>query len=76
MTHQQEIKAKEEKITQLQFSLGQLKDYPKVEEFKKEALEENKALSQQLNLLCQKISLIDPLCIITTSLIDQVVNTG
>lgn len=75
LTHQQEIKSIEEKITQLQLSIEQFKDYPEVEEFKKEALEANKALSQQLNLLCQKISLIDPLCITTTSLIDQEVNT-
>lgn len=49
--HQQEIKCKEEQITQRQFSLGQFKDYPKIEEFRKEALETNKVLCQQLNLL-------------------------
>lgn len=74
MTHQQDIKSKEDKITQLQLSIEQFKYYPKVEKFKKEALEAKKALSQQLNLLYQKISLIHPLCITTTSLINQVVN--
>jgi len=75
LTHQQEIKAKEEKISQLQLYTEQFKDYPKVEEFKNKALEENKALSQQLNILFHKISLVNPLCIITTLLIDQIVNT-
>ena len=75
MTHQQEIKTKEEQITQLQLRIEQFIDYPKLEEFKKEALEANKALSQQLNLLCHKISLINPLCILTRSLINQAVNT-
>jgi len=76
LTHQQEIKSKEDKITHLQISIEQFKYYLKVEEFKKEAFEANKALTQQLNILCQKISLIDPLCITTTSLIDQIFNTN
>lgn len=46
MTHQQEIKAKEEKITQQKLNIEYFRDYTKVEEFKKETLEANKALSQ------------------------------
>ena len=55
--------------------MEKFKDNPKVEEFIKEALEINNLLSQQLIQLCQKISLIHPLCIKTNTLIDQVVNS-
>jgi len=72
---QQENKAKEEKITQLQLQVEKFKGYPKVGEFRKEALEVTKALSRQLNILCHKISLVDPLCIITASLIEHAVDT-
>ena len=40
-----------------------------------EALELSKALSRQLDILCQKISLADPLCVKATSLIEKAVNT-
>ena len=53
--------------------MDKFKDYPKLDQFKTEALETNKLLSQKLNELCQKMAQVVPLCEITSSLIDEVV---
>ena len=50
--------------------MDKFKDYPKIDQFKTEALETNKLLSQKLDDLCQKIAQAEPLCEITSSLID------
>jgi len=60
---------------QLQLSIEKFKENPKVEEFIKEALVINNFLSQQLTQLCEKISLIHPLCIKTNALVDQAINS-
>lgn len=48
--------------------------YPQVGEFKTEALEITKALSRQLDILCHNISLANPLCDISASLIEKAVD--
>jgi len=55
--------------------MDQFKDNPKIEEFITEALEVNNFLSQQLTQVYQKISLSHALCIKTSTLIDQAVNS-
>ena len=54
-----------------QSALDKFKDYPKLAQFITEALEINKLLSQQLNEFCLKLTQIEPLCKITSSLIDK-----
>ena len=76
MEIQQEKKAKEDQIAQLQLQIEKFRGYLKVNGFKKESLEVTKALSLQLNILCNKISLVDPLCTIFGSLIEQAVDSG
>lgn len=76
MEIQQEKKAKEDQISQLQLQIEKFKGYSKVSEFKKEALEVTKALSRQLNIICHKISLVEPLCTISASLIEQEIDTS
>ena len=51
--------------------MDKFKEYPKMSQFITEALEINKLLSQQLNEFFQKLTQIEPLCEITSSLIDK-----
>jgi len=67
-------KSKEEQIAQLSLQIERFKGYPHVEEFKSEALQIIKALSNQLTLLCHNISLTLPLCEISSSMIDNSVD--
>ena len=62
---QNENVAKEEKSKIFQARLDKFKDYPKINQFKTEALETSKLLSQQLDDLCQKIAQAETLCEIT-----------
>ena len=70
--HQSKIGDKDTKIHQLQFTVWKLKDNPKVDEFKKEALELNTLLAQQQVLSCQKISSIIELFEKSDSLMNRV----
>ena len=72
---QREKVAKEEHNAILQAKLQRFKDYPEVDQFKKEALESNKTLSLQLDILSQKITMVDPLCEITMSLAEKTTNS-
>ena len=54
--HQNEISSRDTQIYQLQFSIEQLKDKPKIDEFRKEALELNTLLAWQQVIFCQKLS--------------------
>ena len=67
--------AKEEQSASLQAQIHKFKEYSELDQFKMEALELSKALSRQLDILCYKISLADPLFVIATSLIEKAVNT-
>lgn len=67
-------KSKDEQIAQLSLQIERFKEFPKVEEFKSEALQINKALSTQLGLLCNNISLIPPFSEISSSMIDKSVD--
>jgi len=69
--NEQLSKSKDEQITQLSLQIKRFKEFPKVEEFKSEALQITKALSTQLNLLCNNISLVPPFCEISSSMIDK-----
>ena len=53
--------------------MDKFKDYPKLDQFKTEALEMNKMLSQQLNEFYLKLEQAEPLCKITSSLIYEAV---
>ena len=72
---QREKLAKEEQNAILQEKLQRFKDYPEVDQFKKEALESNKMLSLQLDILSQKITMVHPLCEITMSLAEKTTNS-
>lgn len=54
--------------------IQRFKGYPKVEEFKTEAMEMTEALPRQLDLVCHNISLVVPLCDISASMIDKLVD--
>ena len=54
-----------------QSKLDKFKSYPSLDQFKNEALETNKLLSQQLNEFCLKIAEAESLCELTSSLIDE-----
>jgi len=69
--NEQLSKTKDEKITQLSQQIEKFKGFPQTIEFKSEALEINKALINQLNLLCHNISLAEPLCEISSSMVDK-----
>ena len=66
-------KTKDERIAQLSQEIEKFGSLPQVAEFRTEALQINKALITQLKLLCHNISLAEPLCEITTSIIDKAV---
>ena len=50
------IKSKDEQIAQLSTQIEEMKKLPQVDEFKAEALQLNKALINQVKLLCQQIT--------------------
>ena len=58
---------------EFQAALDKFKDFPKLSEFKLEALEVNKLLSQQLNEFCTKLTQAEPFCDITSSLIQDMI---
>lgn len=64
-------KTKDEKISQLTKEVEKFKSLPQVAKFRIEALQINKALITQLIMLCHKIYLVEPLCEITTSIVDK-----
>jgi len=72
--NEQLSKSKEEQIAQLSLQIERFIGYPQVGEFKSEALQITKALSNQLSLLCHSISLVLPLCEISSSMIDKSVD--
>lgn len=72
--NEQLSKSKEEQIAQLSLQIERFKEYPKVGEFRSEALQITKALSSQLSLLCHNISLVLLLCEISSSMVDKSVN--
>ena len=67
-------KSKEEYIAQLSLQIEIFKEYPQVGEFRSESLQITKALSNQLSLICHNISLVLPLCEISSSMIDKLVD--
>ena len=71
LQNEKNAKIEQEKI--FQSALDKFKDYHKLEQLKNEALETNKLLSQQLNEFCLKLTEAEPLCEITSSLIDEAV---
>ena len=69
--NEQMIKSKDEQIAQLSGQIEKFKNLPQPAEFRVEALQINKALVTQIKLLGQKIAQAEPLCDITTSIIDK-----
>ena len=69
--NEQKSKTKDERITQLSQEIENFRSLPQVSEFRIEGLQINKALMTQLKLLCHNISLAEPLCEITASIIDK-----
>ena len=68
---QNERNSKVEQEKMFQSEMEKFKEYPKLDQFITEALEMNKLLSQQLNEFCLKLTQIEPLYEITSSLIDK-----
>ena len=66
------MKAKDEQIAQLTTQIEQMKKLPQVDEFKAEALQLNKALINQVKLLCQQITQAEPLCELVASIREKV----
>ena len=66
------MKSKDEKIAQLTTQIEQMKKLPQVDEFKAEALQLNKALINQVKLLCQQITQAEPLCELVASINEKV----
>jgi len=69
--NEQMRKTKDERIAQLSQEVEKFRSLPKAAEFRTKALQINKALITQLKLLCRNISLAEPLCEITTSIVDK-----
>jgi len=74
MLSEEEKKAKDDQIAQMKEQTERYKGYPQVGEFRTEALEITKALSRQLDILCHNISLANPLCDISTSMIAKAID--
>lgn len=72
--NEQMSKTKDEQIAQLSQEVEKFKSLPQLAEFRTEALQINKSLTTQLKLLCHNISLVEPLCEITTSIFDKLVD--
>ena len=68
------VKTKDEHISQLSAQIEKFKSLPQPAEFRAEAIQINKALITQIRLLCHEISQVEPLCDITTSIIDKSVD--
>jgi len=64
-------KTKDEKIDQLSQQIERFRSFHQPADFRSEALQINKALIKQLNLLCHSIFLAEPLCEIGSSMIDK-----
>ena len=56
--HQNKISSKDTQIHQLQFSVEKFKDNPKLDEFRKEALELNTLLAQQQVIFVRKYQIL------------------
>lgn len=69
--NEQVVKSKNEKIAQLSGQIEKFKSLPQPIDFKAEELHINKALVMQIRLLCHKITQVEPLCDITTSISDK-----
>ena len=67
-------KMKDEQIAHLSHQVEKFKSLPQPSDFKSEALQINKALITQLKLLCHNISLVEPLCEITASIVNKLVD--
>jgi len=65
---------KDEKIAQLSHQVEKYKSLLQPTNFRFEALQINKALITQLKLLCHNISLVEPLCGVTASIVDKSVD--
>jgi len=72
--NEQMSKTKDEQIAQLSQQIEKFKNFPQPAEFRSKAFQINKALIKQLNLLCHNISLAEPLCDISSSMIDKSVD--
>lgn len=68
------VKTKYEQISQLSLQIQKFKNLPQPADFRTEALQINKAMVTKIRLLCHKISQVEPLCDITTSIIDKTVD--
>ncbi len=64
-------KTKDEQIAQLSAQIERFKSLPQPAEFRAEAMQINKALIMQIRLLCHEIAQVEPLCDITSSIIDK-----
>ena len=69
--NEQISKTKDDQIAQLSHQVEKFKSLPQPVDFRSGALQINKALITQLKLLCHNISLVEPLCEITTSIVDK-----
>ena len=72
--NEQMVKTKDEQIAQLSAQVEKFKCLPQPADFRAEAIQINKALITQIRLLCHKIAQVEPLCDITTSIIDKSVD--
>ena len=72
--NEQMAKTKDEQIAQLSAQVEKFKSLPQPAEFRAEAMYINKALITQIRLLCHEIAQVEPLCDITTSIIDKSVD--
>lgn len=68
---EQMSKTKDEKIAKLSQEVEKFRSLPQIAKFRIEDLQINKELITQLRLLCHKISLAEPLCEITTAIVDK-----
>jgi len=72
--NEQMVKAKDEQIAQLSAQIEKFKILPQPADFRVEAIQINKALITQIRLVRHKIAQVEPLCDITTSIIDKSVD--
>ena len=72
--NEQMIKTKDEQIAQLTAQVEKFKSLPQPANFIAEAIQINKALITQIRLLCHEIAQVEPLCDITTSIINKSVD--
>ena len=72
--NEQMVKTKDEQIAQLTAQVEKFKSLPQPANFREEAIQINKALITQIRLLCHEIAQVEPLCDITTSIINKSVD--